>query len=631
MQNKTSLYLNYLLILFGSILLYPSINAQTDIELKNGFFYIDGNKFFVKGVGYEVGAIPGQLPWERTFDADLLNFDMQRIENAGFNTIRTWGAFTNDELNVVKNHDIKIIMGIWVDPHGDFSDPTFINDAKNIVSTVLEYSKNYDNIISYLIMNEPLPETVFAAGYEESLSLWQQLMDIIHANHTGVPVSIANTSNGTYIDADFFDFNAYNVYPYNPSTVNHSHKYPVYIDYLSLLRNDGKPLIITEYGLSVSPTGPGNLGYGGNTLTEQKEGILYMYRSLIDGGASGSCVFNYSDGWWKAGNEFVHDDLVEEWFGLINYTSLSDKYGTPRPVWGSLQTYQTAIVTEPKNSAIYLNKIPIEIFFNDTIRKMEIHHNGLNIYTKDISKNYLTDTIDLAITDVTDVKFDYLFYDVNNMIVKSEAIIFLVSVTEIELPSIEIVPSDTVLNASGSIIMNYKLYGNELFTIDNVVDYVFYPHYGFEYGDAFTKSFSFTNNWYAFGQTHSYNSNIEVVSCAAGFNIYFGEFSRRIYNQIMLFREKTNTSVLELNIEPEKVFLLFPNPVDTYFKLLNTSGSFDDSINYKILTLKGDVIQQGMVYTNEPVNVESLKTGFYFVQFQEALSSKVINLSFIKL
>ena len=80
--------------------------GQIDIELKNGYFYIDGNKFFVKGVGYEVGAIPGQLPWERAFDPDLLDFDMQRIESAGFNTIRTWGAFTNDELNVVKNHNI---------------------------------------------------------------------------------------------------------------------------------------------------------------------------------------------------------------------------------------------------------------------------------------------------------------------------------------------------------------------------------------------------------------------------------------------------------------------------------------------------------------------------------------------
>jgi len=394
-------------LIFIFSLLYPSINAQIDIELKNGFFYINGNKFFMKGVGYEVGAIPGQLPWERTFDADLLNFDMQRIESAGFNTIRTWVAFTKEELDVVKNHNLKIIMGIWVDPHGDFCDQAFINDAKNIVSTVLNYSKNYDNIIGYLIMNEPLPETIFAVGYDETLSLWQQLIDIIHANHPGVPVSIANTSNGTYIDADFFDFNAYNVYPYNPSTVNHSHKYPAYIDYLCKLRDDGKPLIITEYGLSVSPTGPGAWGYGGNTLTEQKDGILYMYRSLIDGGASGSCVFNYSDGWWKAGNENVHDDLVEEWFGLINYTSLADKYGTRRPALDSLQIYQTAIITEPKNSAVYHHKIPVEIFFNDTIKKMNIYHNGLNVYTKDITFNYISDTIDLAITDITDVKLDF--------------------------------------------------------------------------------------------------------------------------------------------------------------------------------------------------------------------------------
>ena len=86
-------------------------------------------------------------------------------------------------------------------------------------------------------------------------------------------------------------------------------------------------MIITEYGLSVSPTGPGGWGYGGNSLSEQESGDVYMYKSLVDGGANGACIFNYSDGWWKADDEFVHSDLPEEWFGLIEYSSLSDKQG----------------------------------------------------------------------------------------------------------------------------------------------------------------------------------------------------------------------------------------------------------------------------------------------------------------
>ncbi|MEJ2595939.1 MAG: hypothetical protein P8100_12635, partial [bacterium] len=175
------------------------------------------------------------------------------------------------DLELLEGYDIKIIMGIWIDPHGDFADPVFVNEAKNIVNDVLDYSANYGNIIAYLIMNEPLPETVFAAGYDETADLWNGLIDIIHERHPGRPVSIANTSNGTYIDPGIFDFSAFNVYIYNPVTVNYLHGYRDYAAYLRKRDTSDHPLVYTEYGLSVSPSGPGNWGYGGNSLTEQTE------------------------------------------------------------------------------------------------------------------------------------------------------------------------------------------------------------------------------------------------------------------------------------------------------------------------------------------------------------------------
>src|SRR4030042_2384446 len=76
------------------------------IELKNNFFYLDGAKFFMKGIGYEVGAYPGVLPWNRPFNPDVLESDLTRIVDGGFNTIRTWSAFTNQELKVVQKYDL---------------------------------------------------------------------------------------------------------------------------------------------------------------------------------------------------------------------------------------------------------------------------------------------------------------------------------------------------------------------------------------------------------------------------------------------------------------------------------------------------------------------------------------------
>ena len=121
--------------------------AQT-VEVRDNSFYIDGQKFFVKGIGFEISALPGELPWNKTFNPDQLHFDIQRILSGGFNTIRTWAPFSAQELGLLQQYDIKIIMGIWIDPEGDFSDAGFVSQAKTIVRNVLSYSKKYDNIIA---------------------------------------------------------------------------------------------------------------------------------------------------------------------------------------------------------------------------------------------------------------------------------------------------------------------------------------------------------------------------------------------------------------------------------------------------------------------------------------------------
>ncbi|MBP1668678.1 MAG: hypothetical protein H6Q21_1044, partial [Bacteroidetes bacterium] len=70
-EHKSGIFCLLLLIL--SLLVGASATAQkSKIELKNNFYYLDNQKFFVKGIGYEVGAYPGMLPWNRPFNEDIL-------------------------------------------------------------------------------------------------------------------------------------------------------------------------------------------------------------------------------------------------------------------------------------------------------------------------------------------------------------------------------------------------------------------------------------------------------------------------------------------------------------------------------------------------------------------------------
>jgi hypothetical protein len=168
MKRKQKSGIFSLLLLVLSFLVAAHVSAQkSKIELRDNFYYLDNKKFLVKGIGYEVGAYPGMLPWNRPFNEDILRKDMNRIIEGGYNTIRTWNVFTDREMKVVQDYGLKIIMGIWIDPAGDFSDPVFINSALQLVNTILAYTRNYDDIIGYLIMNEPLPDHIFDVGFQQ--------------------------------------------------------------------------------------------------------------------------------------------------------------------------------------------------------------------------------------------------------------------------------------------------------------------------------------------------------------------------------------------------------------------------------------------------------------------------------
>lgn len=598
------------IFLLNFVLLAGSSLAQT-VELKNNFFYLDDQKFFIKGIGYEVGAYPGMLPWSRPFNADILRFDINRIAEAGFNTIRTWAHFTNQELQVLSEFDIKIMMGIWIDPHADFGDPSFINSAKNQIQTVLSYSKNYPNIIAYIIMNEPLPETIFSAGYQETENLWKELIDIIHSEHPGRPVSIANTSNGTYINQGVFDFSAFNVYIYNPVTVNHSHGYAAFTEYLLSLTPNDNPLVITEYGLSVSAAGPGNWGYGGNSLQEQEDGMLHMYKSLIDGGASGSFVFNYSDGWWKGGNEFAHDNEVEEWFGLIEYQNLNDVQGIERPVWYAVKDYQSAIITSPKNGGVYQHKIPFECFCNENIALVDVIYNSISIYSKTIGANYLQDSISVVSSEMKDVKLRFNFFDENSNLIKSEEKLILLNPQNLALPELIIDTDPAYFSGSNFVSATFQLNNPSLLETSLTLDYAFYAHQGFDYGQAFSRNISLAESQ-VFSQSFYTPSTINAYTFAGGFDFIWGDFTKRIYAQKLLAKNlDETTSIVSLPSIKEQI-IIYPNPVKTSFWLSVPENT--NATTYSIVNLLGVEYQSGFINSqNQQINIENLSSGIYFI------------------
>jgi hypothetical protein len=82
---KIKFLLSIALLLSTALPLFAQ--SKTTIELKNNWYYLNGQRFFIKAIiGYEMDARPGQHPYEgvRADDLDLLKFDLKVIKEEGY-------------------------------------------------------------------------------------------------------------------------------------------------------------------------------------------------------------------------------------------------------------------------------------------------------------------------------------------------------------------------------------------------------------------------------------------------------------------------------------------------------------------------------------------------------------------
>ncbi len=534
--------LNLLIMLSQMTVFMGLAQLKADIKIKDNWYYLNGEKFFIKAIGYEIGARPGQNPYQgvRSDDLELMKFDLKVIKDGGYNTIRTWSQFSEAQLKLVQASGLKLIMGIDVNPEGDYGNPKFIQECDEKVMKVMSYAKKYDCIITYLIINEPQTDHIHSVTGSSFVHLMKNLIDIIHKEHPGIPVTIsANAMISEYMDENIFDVYAYNCYDHAEAQTA-TMGFKDYIKGLIEMNGSNKPFISTEFGYSVSEKGYGR--YGENTLVQQSDGLIANYRDLIDAGAVGMCPFYYADGWWKGGDANFHNpDQPEEWFGFWGYSDLNDKYGSPRPVWFAMRNYMKALIINPKSHEIYTtNKIPLELFVDKSVKSVVIKLNDNVIYSKTLMKEgYFSDQLTLHPKGIQDMELGFEFYDKNKKLIKNESIMILDAHAPFELPklSIDVTPGHD-LNAGKIASIKTKIETKENFKLSDDLKVSYNTHLGWEVGPQATVSIKeqlgkkviFTKNYF------DIPDNCWVVNASAGVSVQYGKFIFKIHDQKIIFR-----------------------------------------------------------------------------------------------
>jgi len=512
------------------------IPPQAQLEIKDGWYHFNGQKVFINALGYEIGARPGQHPKvQRPAEPERVRQDLKIIQSAGFNAVRTWAEFYESELQVVQESGMKVIMGIGYDPGADFGDPQVKAEFLELTSSVLEYSKNFDCIITYLIMNEPMPEHIRNVGAQATVDLWTAIRDLIYAEHPGVPVTITGNSAITeFVDMNIFDIYAYNSYVYDG--FNYTHGYTNACRILPQMNGQGKPLMMTEFGFSVSPQG-GEALYGGNTMQAQMEILPWYYRQLLDAGAAGACPFYYADGWWKGGAPDDHSVHPEEWFGFWGYASATDSIGYPRPVWHAVKTYNQALISSPKNQTFYQNEIPLEVFLQPEVAEMRVlHHDRLLLSMTNFSGSLLEEQLSFMNEPLTDRELIFEFYDQAGRLLKIESIMTLTGPDPIQWPRLTMKTPQTDLNQSQNLQVELILENDTLFILDREVRYQFSTHIGWSRGEKRSWRVDPVASTQSFQDSYVIPEQSPLLGLYAGTEIRYGKFVKTIHSEDLVYR-----------------------------------------------------------------------------------------------
>ncbi|MCX6120114.1 MAG: hypothetical protein NTX44_00640 [Ignavibacteriales bacterium] len=527
------------LFIFSLIIVGFSLAKEkeaTRVELKNGYYYIDGKKTFVNAIGYEIGARPGEFPKEnRKSQLARMKSDFEVIKKGGFNAVRTWDPLFKDELELAQQSGMKVIMGIGMKPEWNFADQKIIARTDSLVESILSYSKNFDCIITYLVINEPMPQHIHDVGAQATVDLWKRIINKIHEKHPGVPVTMSgNTAITEYLDMNIFDVYGYNAYDYGDGAI-YTHGFANANIFLQKMNGRNKPLLLTEFGYSVSRLGYGK--YGGNSLDDQRDALIRYYRNLLDAGVAGVCPFYYADGWWKGGHPSVHDDTPEEWFGYWGYSDLKDTIGHPRPVWYALTTYNKALIASPRNQTFYKNEIPIELFCQNDIAKIKIVYHDKIIYEgKPNSDGYISDNISFAGDPLKDRELVFECYDKNDNLIKVETIIVLTGKDEIQWPTLDIKTGIKDLNESENIKIELSLKNGAIFTLGNEVRDAFSHHKGWEPGPQRSITIDPAKKEQTVTDSYTIPRESLILAIYAGADIRYGKFKKTIYNQKFIYR-----------------------------------------------------------------------------------------------
>ncbi|MCK4518909.1 MAG: hypothetical protein KAU12_02210, partial [Candidatus Omnitrophica bacterium] len=275
--------------------------------------------FYIKGVAYGInypGCIGGMGGYYR-IPADIFEKDFKMMSEAGINCIRSYEPLPPELLDLAEKYNIMVIENI-VYP-GDWTNYKSADELKALIDEavrIVQRDKRRSCILMWSIWNDA-PFTwgqhggnvVKRYGLETVSDFLKEIYLAVKAEDSEHPITGSNMMDhvGSELGFDFLDVIGLNAYIGGHGQWLGAVKAKESIEAISAITDKhNKPVVILE------------TGYSTYINEEQQYEVLKQQVEIANQHTAGVVIFQWSDGWWKAGQPSVHDDHIEEHWGIVS-------------------------------------------------------------------------------------------------------------------------------------------------------------------------------------------------------------------------------------------------------------------------------------------------------------------------
>lgn len=309
------------------------------ISIRENKIYVNGQIFFIKGVGYgiEYPGTSGSMDTYKNTPISIFERDFQLMKEAGINTIRTYEPLPSKLLDLAEKYEIMVIENIcYPSDNTDFNSRIHLDILKEQIRRYVSRDKNRRCILMWSIWNDAPwawgagGNVVERYGFSTVNNFLKELYDTIRQYDITHPVTAGNAIGleGERLGWDFLDIIGLNLYIGGFDWFIETQAQKNIAEIKSIEKEYNKPVLILETGFSTFVKGQ-----------DQGE-VLEKQIKTAGTNVCGITIFQWADGWQKAGDKDKQDEHIEEHWGIL------DGYRNPKPGYKAVCKLFNAIKTD---------------------------------------------------------------------------------------------------------------------------------------------------------------------------------------------------------------------------------------------------------------------------------------------